>query len=180
MLGSEFLARSDPAYRAGGLAFMLALGAIVVALAAEHVWGLTPCPLCLQQRYAFYAGIPALFAALVLVASDRPKLAGLLFFLISLVFLANAGLALYHAGVEWKYWPGPDTCAQPPGALTPLGGGKGVLWSLEQARVVRCDEAAWRLWGLSFAGWNVIGSFVISMAALQAAFGATARPKHHA
>jgi disulfide bond formation protein DsbB len=64
--------------------------------------------------------------------------------------------------------------------LTPLGGGKGVLGSLEQARVVRCDEAAWRLWGLSFAGWNVIGSFVISMAALQAAFGATARPKHHA
>ncbi len=97
-----------------------------------------------------------------------------MFFLVALAFLANSGLALYHSGVEWKFWPGPDTCAQAPGALTPIGGGS-LLDNLSRTRVVRCDEASWRFLGLSFAGWNVIASFVIFVAALQAAFAASTR-----
>jgi disulfide bond formation protein DsbB len=27
---------------------------------------------------------------------------------------------------------------------------------------VRCDEAAWRLLGLSFAGWNVVTSLLLA------------------
>ena len=165
----------DPAYRAGGFALALAIAAIVTALGYEHLGGLEPCPLCLQQRYAFYAGIPALFLALVLVAAEHPKAAALLFFAVALAFLANSGLATYHAGVEWKLWPGPDTCGQPLGSLKPLGGGGGLLDQLGTARVVRCDEAAWRFLGLSFAGWNVLGSFIIFVAALQAAFAASKR-----
>ena len=41
---------------------------------------------------------------------------------------------------------------------------------LSSTRVVRCDEAAWRLAGLSFAGWNVIASLVAFTGALKAAF----------
>ncbi|MGE0698694.1 MAG: disulfide bond formation protein B, partial [Hyphomicrobiaceae bacterium] len=130
------------------------------------------------QRYAFYLGIPALFASLVLVAADRPRAAALLFFAVALVFLANSGLAIYHAGVEWKFWPGPDTCAQAPGGLKPLAGAGGdLVKSLGTTRVIRCDEAAWRFLGLSFAGWNVIGSFLIFVAALQAAFAASDRAR---
>lgn len=165
---------NDPAYKAGGFALVLALAAILTALGYEHIGGLEPCPLCLQQRWAFYAGIPALFLALVLVAAERPKVAALVFFLVALAFLANTGLAAYHAGVEWKFWPGPDTCAPAPGELKPLGGGS-LLQGLEKTRVVRCDEAQWRFLGLSFAGWNVLGSFLIFVAALQAAFGASDR-----
>lgn len=165
---------AEQAYRTGGLAILLALGAILTALGFEHIGGVEPCPLCLQQRYAFYAGIPLLFIALVLVAAERPRIAALIFFVVSLIFLANSGLALYHAGVEWKLWPGPDTCGQPTGALKPLGSG-GLLETLEKARVVRCDEASGRFLGLSFAGWNIIGSFVIFFAALQAAFAAPTR-----
>jgi disulfide bond formation protein DsbB len=93
---------------------------------------------------------------------------------VALAFLANSGLAIYHSGVEWKFWPGPDTCSQAPGALAPIGGGS-LLDNLSKTRVIRCDEASWRFLGLSFAGWNVIGSFVIFIAALQAAFAATSR-----
>ncbi|MGE0767992.1 MAG: disulfide bond formation protein B [Hyphomicrobiaceae bacterium] len=165
----------DPAYRAGAAAFFLALAAILGALAAQHVWGIEPCALCFQQRYAYYAGIPALFIALILVAAEFPRAATLVFFVVALAFLANAGLAAYHSGVEWKFWPGPDTCSQAPGALKPIGSGGSVLGNLSSTRVIRCDEASWRFLGLSFAGWNVIASFMIFVAALQAAFAASTR-----
>jgi disulfide bond formation protein DsbB len=163
-------ATADPAYKAGAAALMMSIAALAAAYAFQYIGGYEPCPLCEMQRYAYYAGIPLLFIALVLVATDHAKWAALIFFLVALAFLANAGLSVYHAGAEWKYWPGPDTC----GAVArPLGGGD-LLKKLETTYVIRCDEAPWRMFGLSFAGWNVVISFVIFVAALQAAFAASA------
>lgn len=165
-------ATAEPAYKAGAAALMLAIGALAAAYGFQYIGGYEPCPLCLMQRYAFFAGIPLLFAALVLVATERANWATAIFFLVSLAFLANAGLGIYHAGAEWKFWPGPDTCAA---VSRPLGGGSGgLLKQLEATRVIRCDEAPWSLFGLSFAGWNVVVSFLIFTAALQGAFAASA------
>jgi disulfide bond formation protein DsbB len=166
-------ATADPAYKAGATALVLAIAALVTAYGFQHIGGYVPCPLCLMQRYAYLAGIPALFVALVLVAIERPGWAAAIFFLVSLAFLANAGLGVYHAGAEWKYWPGPDTCAS---VSQTIGGGGagGLLKQLETTRVIRCDEAPWTFLGLSFAGWNVVTSFLIFVAALQAAFAASA------
>ncbi len=164
-------ATADPAYKAGATALVLAVAAIVAALAFEHIGGYAPCPLCLMQRYAYYAGVPLLFAALVMVASDRAGWAAFVFFVVGLAFLANAGLGVYHAGAEWKFWPGPDTCAS---VAQDLGGPGGLLKQLETTRVIRCDEAPWTFLGLSFAGWNVVASLLIAIAAVQAAFAASA------
>lgn len=172
---SRVAPQRDPAYRAGGFALALALAAILGALAAQYIWGIEPCALCFEQRYAYYIGIPVLFIALVMIAAEYPRVATLLFFLVALAFLANSGLAVYHSGVEWKFWPGPDTCTQAPGVLQPISGGGSLLNDLGKARVVRCDEPSWRFLGLSFAGWNVIASFMIFVAALQAAFAASTR-----
>lgn len=162
-----------PAYKAGAAALMLAIAALATAYGFEYIGGYEPCPLCLMERYAYYVGIPLLFLALVLVATERAGLAAAVFFLVALAFLANAGLGTYHAGAEWKFWPGPDTC----GAVSrPLGGGSGgLLKELETVRVIRCDEAPWQFLGLSFAGWNVVTSLLIAIAALQAALAASAR-----
>jgi disulfide bond formation protein DsbB len=162
-----------PAYKAGAAALLLASTALLAAYGFEYIGGYEPCPLCLMERYAYYAGIPLLFLALVLVATERAGWAAVVFFLVALAFLANAGLGTYHAGAEWKFWPGPDTC----GAVSrPLGGGSGgLLKELETVRVIRCDEAPWQFLGLSFAGWNVVTSLLIVIAALQAAFAASAR-----
>ena len=167
-------ATAAPAYRAGAFALLLALATILAALAFERFGGYAPCPLCLMQRWAYYAGVPALFLALVLVAAEWPRFAALLFFAVALGFLANAGMGIYHSGVEWGFWPGPDTCT---GDLRPLPSGpEGILGTIDKAPpVVRCDQAAWRFAGLSFAGWNVVASFVAFIASLQAAFGASAR-----
>jgi len=93
--------------------------------------------------------------------------AGVLFALVAAGFLVNTGLAIYHAGVEWKFWAGPETCQL---ALQPLGGGAGgLLKQLETERVIRCDEAPWQFMGLSFAGWNAVLSLLLSLSVFTAA-----------
>ena len=168
----DTITRRSATYTTGAAALFVALGVILAALGFEHIGGYVPCPLCLQQRWAYYAGVPALFAALVLFGAERPRTAGLLFFAISLMFLGNAGLGIYQAGAEWGYWPGPETC----GTLQPITGSAGdLLKKIETTRVVRCDEAAWRFAGLSFAGWNAVVSFALFVAALKATFATAER-----
>jgi disulfide bond formation protein DsbB len=154
------------AYKAGALALVISIGAILAALAFEYIGGYAPCPLCLQQRYAYYVGVPLLFLALIFVSSGHRYPAGLIFLFVSLAFLANAGLGAYHAGAEWGFWPGPDSCAGAQEIATSAGG---LLESLSRTTVIRCDEAAWRFAGLSFAGWNVVASLIVFGASLRAA-----------
>ena len=159
------------AYRTGAFVLVTATAVVLAALAFEYIGGYIPCPLCLQERYAYYAGIPLAFLSLVLVSSGRPRTAGLLFFLVALLFLANTAAGGYHAGAEWKFWPGPETC----GTIQPIGGagGAGVLDKLATTKVIRCDEAQWRFAWLSFAGWNAVISLVLFIASLKAAFAAS-------
>lgn len=150
-------------------AIIVALGAMATILGAwffEYVLGYAPCPLCLQQRIPYYIAIPlaVIVAAGALARWPRKFLiAGLA--AIALALLAGAGLGIYHAGVEWKWWAGPTTCGG--GALGELGSAGNLLERVQAARVVRCDEAAWRFLGLSLAGYNVLIS--LSLAAIAAA-----------
>ena len=145
----------DDAYRLGALTLLVAVGIILAALAFEYIGGLEPCELCLKERYAYYAGIPVLFAGLTLVSARHTTWAAAAFFVVGLAFLANAALGSYHAGAEWGFWPGPSTCS---GALRPLDSPADLLKGLKSARVIRCDQASWRFAGLSFAGWNAVVS----------------------
>jgi disulfide bond formation protein DsbB len=171
------LTSADPtvhsAYRYGALALLLAAGALAIALGYQHLGGREPCELCLKQRYAYYAGVPVLFLALVSLSAGQTRIAALLFGLVALGFLANAGLGVYHAGVEWKFWEGPSACAGTQQITTNAGN---MLEALKQTNVVRCDEAAWRFLGLSFAGWNVLASLCIAFLGARAA-GETRHPR---
>lgn len=148
--------------------FAISTATILAAWAFELIGGYVPCPLCLQQRWPYYAVVPLSALLLVLLAADsrharfvRPALV-----VIALIMGAGAGLAAYHAGVEWKWWPGPAACG--------VGGGlSGGLPDFETARVVACDEAQWRFLGLSFAGWN----FVVSLAVAGLALWGAMRPR---
>jgi disulfide bond formation protein DsbB len=127
----------------------------------QYVVGLAPCPLCLQQRIPYYIVIP--LASAIAVAAHRgvsmPVLkAGML--LIALTLLVGFGLAVYHAGVEWKWWQGPQDCAGTGGFSAGAAGS--LLDRMRSAQVVRCDEAAWRLLGLSLAGWNALISLALA------------------
>jgi disulfide bond formation protein DsbB len=141
---------------AAGLILIAAAATIAGALVFEHVFGLAPCPLCLLQRNPYYLAMPlALVTALM---PRRVAAAGLA--LLALVFFVSAGLGVYHAGVEWGWWQGPNDCA---GGPAPIAGNVGdFLKQLETARVVSCTEAAWRFLGLSLAGWNVVISLALA------------------
>jgi disulfide bond formation protein DsbB len=144
-----------------------ALAILVVALATlagawffQLVLEILPCPLCLEQRYAYYASVP--LAALVAFGAMKgaPRnllLAGLL--LLGLAALGNAGFGAYHAGVEWGLWKGPTDCTGPVGNLGSAGN---LLERLDTVKVVRCDEVQWRFLGLSLAGYNVLISLLMA------------------
>ena len=165
--------RKTPAYQLGAFALLAATAALVAAWGFELIGGYVPCPLCLMQRWAYYISVPALFVALTLLTSGKPRGAGLIFFLVALAFLSNAGLGVYHAGAEWKFWAGPATCAGGDAVAATAGD---LLKQLSTTRVVRCDEAQLRIFGLSFAGWNVVASFFLFVAALKAAFHSSETP----
>lgn len=171
-LSSITVSQGTSAYRIGAFVLFAATATILTALGFEHLGGYQPCQLCLEQRWAYYAGIPVLFAALVLVASHKPKAAGILFFLAALGFLANSGLGIYHSGVEWKLWAGPAGCSSTqalPGSVGDLMKGLG-----QGGHIARCDDSAWRFAGLSFAGWNALISLALFAGALKAASAAVA------
>jgi disulfide bond formation protein DsbB len=169
MHGMQALTRSRPGMAA---AVLVAAGGAATLLGAyyfQYVMGLRPCPLCLEQRIAFYVSVP--LAIVVAIAAGRgapPRLAAAGLGVIALVMLFNSGLALFHAGVEWKWWPGPQECSGP---LTDLSAGGDLLSSLTNLTLVRCDEAAWRFLGLSLAGYDVLISLAL---AAVAAWGAAA------
>ena len=150
--------------------FAIAIAIITLALAFEHLGGYRPCELCLQQRYAYYFAVPAAALAIVLAVRDtalRITAAHILIGLIAFAFLANMALGIYHAGAEWRFWAGPSTCGGADGVGTSAGG---LLERMKTARVIRCDEAAWRFLGISFAGYNaLISAFLATFGAFQLA-----------
>lgn len=155
----------SPASRTGALVLIGAVVVILAALGFEHIGGYMPCPLCLQQRYAYYLAIPALLGALA--GTRRPGAAAAIFLLVVVAFFVNAGLGTYQAGAEWKFWDPPASCAAP--TTLPSFDLKNDTFD----RIpVSCGVASWRFLGLSFAGWNAVASVLLAagaaMAALQA------------
>jgi disulfide bond formation protein DsbB len=129
----------------------------------QYVLGYPPCPLCLEQRDAFYVSVP--LAALLWLGADHgasSKVMAAGFVVITLVMLWNTGLSAYHAGVEWKLWPGPADCSGP---INSFGSASNMLKQLQDIRIVRCDEAAWRFLGISLAGYDVLISLFLALIA---------------
>ncbi|MDB5411661.1 MAG: disulfide bond formation protein [Rhodospirillales bacterium] len=135
----------------------LLLGSAAVILAAlgfQYIGGLAPCELCLYERWPYYAAI--VFALLGIAGSTigaRLAIAATV-----LLFGASAILAFYHVGVEQHWFAGPTAC-------TGSVGGAASIEELKRQLVARqpvnCDEAAWRLFGVSLAGWNLLASLAL-------------------
>jgi disulfide bond formation protein DsbB len=153
------------------LAAALAITAIAIATLAgawffQLVLDIRPCPLCLEQRYAYYLAIP--LGALVAWAAAKHAPRGVLaagLALLALAALANAWLGGYHAGVEWGFWQGPTECTGP---VLDLGKAGSLFDNLDKVKVIRCDEVQWQFLGLSLAGYNVLISLLMAALAIWA------------
>ncbi|WP_296707392.1 disulfide bond formation protein B [Rhodoblastus sp.] len=154
-------------------AALVLLGAAVTLAGAWtfQSLGFEPCELCLKQRYPYYAALPLATAAIFLARNAPPYAARLLLALLAVIFVASAVVGGYHAGVEWKFWPGPTDCT---GDFVKPASMEDFRRQMETTRIIRCDEVSLRILGLSLADWNVLVSAGI---ALVAALGATAPKK---
>ena len=141
---------------AAGLAFILGLATILGAWGSQIFGGLYPCELCLEQRLAYYWGLPIL--ALVLVLWNRLPLPVwyVAMAIVTAIFAWGTYMGTYHAGVEWGFWPGPTAC-------TGLGDGGAIsLESLTNLQpVISCDVVQFRFLGISLAGYNALISLAI-------------------
>jgi disulfide bond formation protein DsbB len=170
MLPPNFKQPLSPAGVACALAGLaLAVAAILIALGFQHFGGFIPCALCLEQRTPYYAAIPALAAGLVLHAGASPAFVVRgLFAIAALVMAYGAFLGIHHAGFEWGLWAGPTDCAVVAGGGTVAA--DGLLAAIDGVKPPSCDEAALRVLGLSFAGWNALAASAAAMLAGLAAF----------
>ncbi len=148
------------------LAFIASAAMLAAAHAFETFGKLAPCHLCLKQREVYWvAGTIALIALVARRAPWAARLRRPFDLLLAAIFLYGAGLAAFHAGVEWKWWPGPTTCT---------GGGAAAASDLVAmlkggaVKVPQCDKAAWVFLGVSMAGWNALASLVFAATSLTA------------
>lgn len=139
--------------RHAALAPLLISGGLLLgALAFQYLGGLAPCALCIDQRYAHGAALALAALGLVL----RGRAGWTLIGLAGLAIIVSGGIGAFHVGVEQKWWPGPAGCTA--GSLTGLSPAEAAKRLLETP-IVRCDDIAWSLLGISMAGWNAIVSF---------------------
>src|ERR1700676_1908781 len=163
-------AHSSPARTDANPALTAALAVTAIAAATlagawffQLVLDIRPCPLCLEQRYAYYLAIPLGALTALAAARGAPRAviyAGLA--ILAAAALGNAWLGAYHAGVEWGFWQGPTDCTGPVGNLGSAGN---LLERLDTVKVIRCDEVQWRFLGLSLAGYNVLISLLMAAVA---------------
>lgn len=138
------------------------LGSVAVLLGAygfQHIGGLPPCKMCLWQRWPHAVAIVIGVLALTAIKTRYMALLG------AFAAFVTGAIGVYHAGVEQKWWEGPNTCTS-----GPIGGlsSSDLLDQILAAPVVRCDDIAWSLMGISMAGWNAIVSFIIVFMWIQA------------
>ncbi len=163
--------------RALGLSFAASGAMLAGAHLFEKVGGLVPCILCLNQREAHWTALAVAAAGLVAGRLLRSRLgAAAAVGAAALVYAVSAGLAFYHTGVEYGYWPGPAICA---------GGGGNAIVDLEhlaasltqKADAPSCEDVQWRFAGISMAGYNLLASAGLFAFTLFAALSETRAAK---
>ena len=143
------------------LAGAYSLAMILGALFFQYVLGVLPCEMCHWQRWphdgAIFLGLGGALLCYARVIDS--KTVAIFAWLALFCILSTALIGGWQALIEWKIMPGPASCTGDRFVLTA---------NLDlNGPVVRCDEAGWRLFGISLAGYNfLISSGVALLGAL--------------
>lgn len=156
------------------LAFVASAALLAIAHAFQTFGGLQPCTLCLWQRQVYWDALPIAALAFAIERTRAKRaVAPLAGAALTATFLVGMTIAAYHAGAEWKWWPGPTTCSGAGGGVN--AGELSRLMEGAKVAAPRCDEAAWRFLGLSMAGWNALISLKLAVFSGAWALGSTRR-----
>jgi disulfide bond formation protein DsbB len=141
---------------------------LVIAHAFETFGGLSPCTLCFKQREVYWtAGFLAAAGVVVGAIPAGKRFTYLFNAILAAIFLYGLYLAVYHAGAEWKFWPGPAACASGGGQVSAAD--LAAVLGKNNIKPPACDQAAWVFAGLSMAGWNAVISLGLVVASVLAA-----------
>tara|TARA_R110000787_G_scaffold10977_5_gene36483 strand:- start:1185 stop:1634 length:450 start_codon:yes stop_codon:yes gene_type:complete len=138
------------------------LGSTALLLGAygfQHLGGMAPCKLCLWQRWPHAT---AIVIGLVIMVTGEVKAA----WLGAVAALSTAGIGLYHVGIEQGWWEGPTSCSS--SSVSGMSA-EDLMNQILAAPIIRCDEIAWQLAGISMAGWNAIASLLLAAIWIEAA-----------
>lgn len=139
---------------------LAAFSLVAIANGFQHIGGIAPCPLCLDQRQAYWMAILA--SGLTYFLSRHPSSkdgpgAQVASVLITLALAYGFYLAAFHTGVEQGWWDGPASCTS---------GGAGASFEdliSGDVAVVMCDEIPWSLFGISIAGYNALAALALTL-----------------
>ena len=155
----------DHPRRIPALIVAVSLGALGTALFAEYVGNLQPCVLCIYQRYAYVAALAAGIGGMAVGGNPVARRRAVT--IAALAFLAGAGVAFFHVGVEHLWWRGTAECQGP--GFDPNAAIADLRKQLLQTRPVACDQVQWSLFGISMAGYNMLASLAFAAASMWAA-----------
>jgi disulfide bond formation protein DsbB len=144
--------------RAFALLAFLSVSALGFALVQQYAFGLAPCEFCIWQRWPW--GLVGVIGVIGAATAPAPRIARPLLLLAGVLLVVGAAVAAFHAGVEQHWWEGPTACSSTAG---PAGSLEALRAQLANAPIVRCDQIAWSLLGLSMAGYNFLVSLVAAL-----------------
>ncbi|WP_224824759.1 disulfide bond formation protein B [Cognatishimia sp. MH4019] len=149
------MTRNSLIYLAAGGSLALLMG----AWAFQYIGGMAPCAMCYWQRWPHMAAVPIGILAVAASGMILPLLG-------ALAAAASGGIGIFHTGVERGWWEGPSSCTS--GDISGVSA-EDLLDQIMTAPLVRCDEIAWEMLGLSMASWNAVASFALMALWLMAA-----------
>ena len=130
-----------------GLACCLVLA---TAYAFEYLANLQPCVLCIYQRVPYAVAMGLMLVAAILRKNSQSNL--ILFIATSVVFAIGSAIAIFHIGIEQQLWQGTPEC----GNFIETDSVEALRKQLLAQPIVRCDEVAWSLFGISMSGYNFL------------------------
>ncbi|QIG78459.1 disulfide bond formation protein B [Stakelama tenebrarum] len=132
------------------IALLVPLALLGGAWGSQLFGGLYPCEMCHWQRWPHYAAVPIALAAFFV---KQPFMRATLICLAAASVAVSGAIGVFHAGVEYGWWPGITGCT----ATADLGlSDADLLNSINDRPLIRCDEPQWTLLGVSLAGFNAI------------------------
>ena len=127
------------------LALVVPSALMLGALGSQYIGGLYPCEMCYWQRWPHDV---AIVLALFAFGTRVSKAAHILVMLAAIGIMVSGAIGVFHAGVEYGWWPGITTCSTTAAGVS--------LEAIMSAPVVRCDAPQWTLFGISLAGFNAL------------------------
>jgi disulfide bond formation protein DsbB len=135
--------------------FVLAAIPLALALASQYIGHLKPCHLCIWQRIPYFI---ILVFSIIAIAKSNIKIFLTTTIITIHAFLIDAGIAVYHVGVEKHWWVNSD-CS----STLNMSSFEALRTSILNTPAVACDQVQFEFLGVSMAGWNFVYAISASL-----------------